>query len=107
MTGLPPLQIAAGLRALVDAGMIKGLNIHTQCGFDMLQIGIREKGRRAIGQWPPGDTFDALLALVEARLATTDDPSARSRLERLRDGLLAVGREVAGELIADVVRRGL
>ena len=48
----------------------------------MVNIGLREKGRRAVGQWPPDDAFDALIARLDARILSTADDDARSRLKR-------------------------
>lgn len=86
--------------------MIAGTNAATHSGFDMLDIGLREKGRRAVGQWPAYDAYDAFLTRLQRRLEETTDAAERSRLERFRDGAIALGREVVAELIADVIRRG-
>ena len=51
--------------------------------------------KAGIRQWP-ADSTEALVALLDERIADENDPEQRSRLERLRDAL--------GELSGDVLR---
>ncbi len=109
-TGLDQRDVRIGLAALIEAGYLAAagrLNVPGATpSRDFVNIWPLERARRASGQWPAEDAYDEFLRRLEAQLAATDDPGERSRLERLRDSALEVGRHVLGELIADTVRRG-
>jgi hypothetical protein len=105
MTDVEPARLGAGLRALLQDGYIAAQSLGTHDAFYYVNIRLAGKGRRVVGQWPD-DAYDALLAGLDARLSAARDTTERSRLERFRDAVLGLGREVAGEVIADVLRRG-
>ena len=93
-TGLPIGDALIGVRALIEAGYVTGARAYnTGLRFDNHAIRPLESGRRATRQWPSDDAYAELLALLEVRIqaATGDD---RGRLERLRDALVGVGRDV-------------
>ncbi len=96
-TGLPSTTVTAGLRALLDADMLTGAKVNTFGGFGMLMIRLRERGRRAVGQWPSGDAVADLVALIDARQTATTDPEERTKLRALASGLLDVGKGAASE----------
>jgi hypothetical protein len=64
---------------------------------------LRGKGRRAIEQWPV-DGFAALIALLDQRIRDEKESEARSRYQRVRDAVTGMSREVAAELIADLIK---
>jgi DNA-binding MarR family transcriptional regulator len=102
--GLAPAVTSRTVAALVRAEYLDGAPSNslgdTFGGYSDLVL--REKGRRAIGQWPAGPT-EALIASLEQRITDATDPEERSRLERYRDATLAfvrdVGSQVAGTII--------
>ena len=110
-TGLDQRDVRIGLAGLIEAGYLAAagrLNVpRATPSRDFVNIWPLERARRASGQWPAEDAYDEFVRRLDARLAATDDPGERSRLERLRDSALEVSRHVLGELIADTVRRGL
>jgi hypothetical protein len=104
-TGIPQVAVTGGLRALLDAGMIAGARINTFGGFGMLMIRLREKGRRAVGQWPTGDPVSDLVRLIEARELAAADPLERGRLRALLDAVVDVGKGTASDLLASLIRQ--
>lgn len=72
-------------------------------------IRLTEKGSQQVAGWPsrPGeDLYPALLAALEERIANAT-PGEQPRLEKLRDGIVAVGQGVVTGVLTDVARRGL
>jgi hypothetical protein len=69
-------------------------------------MGLRltERGRRTIGQWPPGPA-EALIEALNRKIATTTDPDARSALEQFRDSVVSfirdVGPQTAGTIMGN------
>jgi hypothetical protein len=64
---------------------------------------LAERGRRLLGQWPQ-DEYQSLLTIIEERIEATADPDERSRLVRFRDGLIGVGRDVATDILAAILK---
>ena len=96
----------AGLQALIDDGYVIATDASSFDQVTFINLRLSGEGRRAVGQWPPHDAYDVLLRIVEAQAAAARTAAERTRLERLRDAITGVGREVVGEVIADVLRRG-
>ena len=58
-TGLSETAVARGLAALLDGDYISGDDESSQTTpFALLDVRLRERGRRAVGQWPSEDPFD-------------------------------------------------
>jgi hypothetical protein len=106
MVGLPEAEVRVGVRALREAGyMAYGQLLGgEQRSWVATFPGLREKGRRAVQQWP-SDGLGSLVELIEQRIADATDPEERSKLERLRDGLLGVGQGVATSIISSWLRQ--
>jgi len=71
-------------------------------------IRLTEKGSQHVAGWPsrPGDDlFPALITAIEERIAVAD-ADERTRLEWLRDGLVAVGQGVVTGVLTDMATRG-
>jgi hypothetical protein len=58
-----------------------------------MNIQLLERGLRAVGVWP-GDSYDAVLAIVSHQLAVEPDEDRKNRLQKHREGLVGVGRDV-------------
>jgi hypothetical protein len=103
-TGLDERATQRSLRRLFDADYLTGHDVTTFGSAEHELIGIRllEKGLRATGVWPD-DGYQAFLAELDAKIEVAA-PDERSRLERLRDGVIGVGRDVATDLISAVLR---
>jgi hypothetical protein len=57
-----------------------------------------EKGRRAVGQWPPR-AVEAFLAELDRQIVREHDPDKKSKLQRWRDAAAEAGPEVVGSAI--------
>ena len=84
-----------GLRALHESAFIEGnkANINQRI-FDLDDIRLLERGRRAVGQWPPEDHFDAFLEVLNEKIDEAETSAERSKLECVREAALGVGRDV-------------
>lgn len=104
-TGLDPAVAGRAVRSLVESDYLDGSDV---TGLDdvltFLNLRLLERGRREIGQWPPGPA-EALIALLDRRIDATTDPDERSRLERFRDAAALfvrdVGTQTAGTILGN------
>jgi hypothetical protein len=107
-TGLPREQAAIAVEALIEDGYVAGSAAHDMGGKDWLSLRLLGDGRRAVRQWPSEDTSaQALVDVLEQRLAETDDPEERSRLERMRDAAKGLGGAVLREVTTAWARQVL
>ena len=88
-----------GLR-LHAAGYLSGEPLETASGVhDFYVTGLTERGRRAVGQWPSDDPWANLVDLLSRQIEQEPDPDKRGRLVKIRDGVLAAGREISTSLL--------
>ncbi len=103
--GLDPRTAQATLKELHRAGYIRGNDVSNHStGWGLIGVMLEEKGRIAVRQWPSDDAYEELIRVLDERLARTEDEGERSRLQRLRDALTEVGRNVVANMIYDVGR---
>lgn len=81
------------MRALVQAGYLRGVESRSPAELfpQYLALAILERGRRAVGQWPP-DAGDAFLIGPNRLIATESDPEERGTLVRFRDTAGEIGK---------------
>ncbi len=103
--GIERQAVWQGLQALADAEYITWKQADGGMGADKILTlpRLRERGLQATGQWP-ADGYAALLAELDIRIHQEEDVDKRSRLERLRDGVVGVGRDVAADVVAAVIK---
>jgi len=103
LTGLERGDVVLGLRALVNAGYVDAIDASGPMvgneGAEFLDIGLLERGRRAVGQWPSEDAGDDLLELIRQRAEGAATEEERSRLRRL----LEAGKAVGGRTLTEIV----
>jgi DNA-binding MarR family transcriptional regulator len=105
-TSLDPAIVQRSARDLLDANFINGAHLMMGGGvFEMSNIRLLERGRRAIGQWPSQDPFDNLMHLLEAKIATEKDPEKRSKLERFAGQVGEVGKDIVTGVLTALVRQ--
>jgi DNA-binding transcriptional MocR family regulator len=98
--------VARAVQGLEEGGYLTGANASTfDEGYDLMLIRPTAEARRVVGQWPSQDPYSALLEALELRLQEAD-PAERSRLDKLRTGVLGAGKEVVVQLLADLASRG-
>jgi hypothetical protein len=104
-TGLSKGEVQTGLRRLLQADYITGIDVTTMSsGFELIRIQLLERGLRITGEWP-ADAYDEFVAAVQDAIAKEPNPDERTKLERLRDAAAGVGRDVATTLIVDALKR--
>lgn len=105
VTSLPHGEVQRAVQSLAEADYLTGLDVSTMgTGFDLIEIRLLERGLRATGIWP-SDPYDEFVNVLEERLAASTDPAERSRLQRLLDAAIDVGKGAATAVITDVVKR--
>jgi hypothetical protein len=99
-TGLSQRDVRLGFDALVNDDYIHtGNRMFASGGWQVASFPrLTGKGRRAVGQWPD-DGYSALVALLDSRIAGASTDEERSRLVRLRDALIGVGRDVGVSIV--------
>jgi hypothetical protein len=60
-------------------------------------------GARVVGLWPSTDPYEALLALLERRVAEAPDEETRSKWRKVRDTIGGLGKDVGTNLIASLL----
>lgn len=101
-TGLEPSAVGYGVEALVDGQYLTGKDWGDMSSTfpEWGRLRLAERGRRAVGAWPREEGgLDVLLDLLAERIAATDDPDERSRLERFRDAAKDMGSQVGTSLL--------
>jgi hypothetical protein len=71
---------------------------------------VTEKGLQVTAGWPSGApeaTYTRLLELIDERLDEAVSEEERSRWQRLRDGVVGVGRDVAVDVLSAAAQTGL
>jgi hypothetical protein len=79
------------VQALLEAGFLTGTNASGGTEYDyFIRLRLTEKGRRAVGQWPPG-AVEAFLAELDRHIVREHDPDKKSKLQRWRDAAADAG----------------
>ena len=100
-SGLPADEVRIGVKRLLDTDLMTGKELAGFGVYDVLGIRLLPRGRQVVRQWPSSDPADALLDVLAERIAQEKDPEKRSRLERLRDAVSSVSKDViAGTIVA-------
>jgi DNA-binding transcriptional ArsR family regulator len=100
-TGLSEDQVRAAGAALEQARLVELLH---EGGGDFTFWAITPEARRLTGVWPTAEiAADRLIAAIEAAIERTDDPVQKSRLQKIREGFLAAGRDMTVSISAAVI----
>lgn len=99
-TGLELEPTRRELRRLYEDGLVIGEVLSWTGPWDMYGIRLSGQARRQIGQWPPEDSYDALLEVLRLQIENEQDPDQRTRLERLRETIGEVGQSVVSTVLA-------
>lgn len=109
-TGLDLRDVELGVDGLVRAGYLDAIDTKTSSADPIGSWYIRratEKARRAAGQWPSEDAYQALVDLLEERIEAADDPEVRGKLRALLTGVQGVGKGVATAVLSAYIERRL
>jgi len=99
---MDPNQAQLAVDALSDDGYLDGVRVEEIRG-PVVVTHISAKARRELGQWPSGEVgADRLMAALDSLIAQAK-PDDRSRLEKIRDGLVGAGRDLVVSVAAAVI----
>lgn len=107
-TGLEPRQIAVEVERLIDGGFLSAKLAKPMAGGDVRpwhvnNVRLSPAGARVVGLWPSDNPYEALLAVLERRVAEAPDEETRSKWRKVRDTIGGLGRDVGTNLIANVL----
>lgn len=109
-TGLRPELVTPEVERLISSGHLAG-ELRKYLSSDLTsgrlvppQLG--ERGARAVGAWPAEDPYENLLALLQRRISEEPDEERKSKLRQFRDGVQDVGKSVAGDVLAALIKAG-
>jgi hypothetical protein len=95
---------AAAVRNLERGGYLTAINWFFGDSFAVGDI--TERALRETGAWPSSETVaDQLMWFLEQKVQQTQDPEARGRWTRIRDGFAGAGRDFAVEIAAAMATR--
>ncbi len=104
-TGLTQQEVFSAFDALVP-GYLTGEPADTLGGrMDVFFAGITERGRRAVGLWPSGESVDALVDALRQAEEAASDPEEKSAIRRAAGAVLGVGRDVMTDVMAAVITK--
>jgi hypothetical protein len=96
------------LCALIEDGYVTGAAVHNAMGraepiitVDVFRL--TPKGRRAVGQWPSGETGDLLVRSLEAAMIRLPDGETRTKVSQLLAAAKDVGVEVLSTVVSNVI----
>lgn len=102
---LEPDEIIAALKSLLH-GYIVGKPLDTLGGtMDFFVTDLTERGRRAVGLWPSGESVDALVDALRQAESLTDDPEEKTMIRRAAGAIGSVSRDIMVDVVAAVVSR--
>ena len=105
--GLDWPQAAAALRRLANAGYARGVET-AQADYPIVVTSVSERALQAVGAWPsPEDLVDRLLAALEEAEQAATTPEERTKLQRARQALVSVGRDVLVGAVGSALGGGL
>ncbi len=105
---LDPSHVAVEVERLIEGGYLSEKLVKPMGGRDVRPWRISNArlapaGARAVRLWPSSDPYEALLALLERRVAEAPDEDTRSKLRKVRDTIMGLGRDVGSNLMANVL----
>lgn len=102
-TGLELKDVWHGAKALQNAGYLDAALAGAFSGF---VVSVSERARREIGSWPSPESIVDRLVEAFADAATEEtEPEKKKSLRTVAEGIGGVGRALAAEVIASVLRQ--
>jgi hypothetical protein len=109
VTGLEPDVVRGSLERLYEGGFIQGGASAMLGGnggtFDMSNISLREKGLRAVEEWPAEAGFEQFVESLREAIASEGDTGRRTGLQRVLEAVEAAGVAALGAVLAAYFRR--
>jgi len=107
-TGLQSQAVLTELNRLVSEGFVAE-RVEENFGgdpgaADLYNPSLREKGARAINAWPPDNAYDALVTVLNRELSEETNEVRRTKLQKIRDAVVDVGKEVITRVLTEVAK---
>lgn len=103
-TGLDRDAVLSALIAL-EGTYIVGKPVELVAGIaNFFTSGLTERGRRAAGLWPDGESVDALVDALRQAEEATEDPEEKTLLRRAAGAIGSVSRDVITDVMTAVIR---
>lgn len=108
---LEPLPVSVEVERLIESRHLVVKDLARPLSSDratgrLLLPHLGERGARAVGAWPAEDPYDNLLAVLERRISEEPDEERKSKLRRFRDTVQEVGKSVASDVLAALIKAG-
>lgn len=104
-TGLDRHAVDRGLLALVEASYVGGIDAAAEEVCYLLDIRLRERGRRAVDQWPSENPGEELLKLLAHRVEIAETAEERSRWQRVLEAARGLGGKAVTEVTIALLKR--
>lgn len=104
-TGLDRHTVERGLLALVEANYVQGIDAAAEELCYLLDIRLRERGRRAVDQWPSENPGEELLKLLEHRVQIAETAEERTRWQRALEAVRTLGGKAVTEVTIALLKR--
>ena len=102
---MPRVEVILAIDAL-HPGYVDGSPDERMSGrVDWTVVALTERGRRAVGVWPSGDSVDALVDALRQAEEVTEDPEEKGALRKAAGAVMGVGRDVMTDVVAAVIRQ--
>jgi hypothetical protein len=104
-TGLPLEDVRIGVRRLLRTDMLDGRDAGAEEPYSAIGLRLEERGRRVVGQWPADAGPDLLLEALEERIQTEQDEENRSLLERFRNTVRTLPKDVMTAVLVGYAKK--
>jgi hypothetical protein len=109
-TGLDPDEIGVEVERLIADGFVdvqeevlKPWTARSARPWTLVSPRLAERGARVVGAWPAENPYEALVEIIERRIAAAEDELERSRWQRMLDTIVTLARDVGSNVVASVL----
>jgi hypothetical protein len=106
---LPRHAVDAAAQALYEADppYISGTPAWGTGPWQVINLRLTERGRRAVRQWPSDEVYEAFVGALQRRIDAEPDEVKRGKLEALLTHALDVGKGMVGSALVEALKYGL
>lgn len=102
---LPLSDALRASRGLIGT-YLQGKSVDSLAGpMDAIITDLTERGRRATGLWPAGESAEVLIDALRQAEEATDDPEEKRNLRHAASAVMSVGRDVMTDVMASVIAK--
>jgi DNA-binding IclR family transcriptional regulator len=106
-TDLDPAEVSVELDRLCESGYLAGtvkrsLTRDITEGY-LVPVRLTGAGAQIVGRWPSHDPYQALLEVLERRIAEAPNETDRTKWRKVRDTMTKLGSDVGTNFIATLI----